>query len=1177
MNLRALVLASLRYFAGAHVATALAAAAATGVLAGALMVGDSMRGSLRDSALARLGPIDYSLVGPRFLSEATVGRMNQRLEEVAAGTMVVPLIQLRGSARRAESSSRAGQVTILAVDDRFTRMWSPTVAAPTGRDVALSAALAEELGVAVGDDVVLDFGRPASISIETLFGRRDEAVAATRVTVSTILPGDGIGRFSLDTMADQPRTAVVALDLLQRALDRAGEVNTVLVAGPVRIPPTQPLPGAELHDLTADTVDAAFRDAVSLDDFGLRLAVIEVPGVDHSVVASGHGSYLLLESREFLLDSAVENAATAAATENNLRATGMLAYLATSIESVATGQRSEAPTTGAGEPAVNAPHRAAVPYSVVVALDTTGAFGGLDDDEGNPIAPPASGEAVLNRWTADALGVSTGGTIRLEYFVSGPMGALETRTVDLRVAGIVRMDYATTDRGFVPAYPGVTDARSLADWDPPFPVDMTRIQPTDEDYWNKYRTAPKVFIGLDQGRKLWSEHGERFGRLTGMRLSVGDGLDAAKAKKAFEKALLARIDPHRLGFRFDAVRAGALERSVGSTNFGVLFASFSFFLVAAGVLLVGLLFRLCVEQRAAQLGLVMAVGLPARLARRWIVGEGLIVATVGALVGSGGAIGYTWVMLEGLQRWWGGTVSVPDLRVHVSPLRLAIGVVVGSAASWLAMSIAARRMTALPPRSLLRGVAAANLESSASRRRETRVVWLLITTALTVGLSAWAWGAAGETRMSLFFAAGAACLATFLQLLGTMLRRGVQQRAAAPVISISRLAALNLGRRGGRGLTTAAMIAFAVFIVVAVGAFRLDLDPGASSRNGPTGGFAVLSESAVPLSFDLNTVAGRELGGVLEPDAADWASATVVPLRLRPGDDASCRSVYQVGDPRILGAPRSLIERGGFAFAGSMAATDAERSNPWLLLERRFDDGAIPAIADANTAQWQLKWSLGADRTITDDRGRSRSLRLVALLGQSVLQSEVVIAEQQFTDCFPRVDGHAFFLVDVPPGRGPEWVARLEQRLTRFGVDAITTESRLQGYFAVQNMYISIFQALGGLGLVLGVFGLTGIVLRQARERRSELALLAAVGLSRRATQRLLLYENAMVLVGGVLTGALSALVAVLPSLSSESGGLPGGSLIVTVGGMVAVGILAPMVGLRLVLRGSLVGALRAE
>lgn len=1173
MNLRALVLASLRYFAGAHVATALASAAATAVLAGALMVGDSMRGSLRDSALARLGPIEYSLVGRRFLSEATVDRMNHRLEEKAPGIAVVPLIQLRGSARRAESSSRAGQVTILAVDDRFTRMWRPTVAAPTGRDVALSAALAEELGAAVGDDVVLDFGRPASISAETLFGRRDEAVTATRVTVSTILPGDGISRFSLDTMAGQPRTAVVALDLLQRALDRAGEVNTALVAAV----PASSEPGTERRDLTLDMVDTAFRDAVSLDDFGLHLGAIGVPASEHPDVPSRRRPHLLLESREFLLDPAVEDAATAAATETNLPATGMLAYLATSIESVTSGKTSGAKATGAGERADSLVHRAVVPYSVVVALDTAGPFGGLHDDQGNPVAPPASGEAVLNRWTADALGVSTGGTIRLEYFVSGPMGALETREVDLQVAGIARMDAAATDRGFVPTYPGVTDARSLADWDPPFPVDLRRIQPADEDYWEKYRTAPKVFIGLDEGRRLWSEHGERFGRLTGMRLAVGDGVDVAKAKDDFEKALLQRLDPQRLGFRFDAVRAGALERSVGSTDFGVLFASFSFFLVAAGVLLVGLLFRLCVEQRAAQLGLVMAVGLPAQLARRWIVGEGMIVATVGALAGSGGAIGYTWLVLEGLQRWWGGTVSVPDLRVHLSPLRLATGVVVGAAASWLAMSMAARRMTALAPRSLLRGVVSASPESSARPRRDKRVVWLLVTAVSTVGLSAWAWVAAGEARLSLFFTAGATCLATFLQLFGTVLRRGVRRREAAPIITLSWLAAVNLGRRRGRGLTTAAMIAIAVFIVVAVGAFRLDLDPGASSRNGPTGGFAVLSESAVPLSFDLNTVAGRELGGVLEPDAADWASATVVPLRLRPGEDASCRSVYLAGDPRILGAPRSLIERGGFAFAGSMAATDAERSNPWLLLERRFDDGAIPAIADANTAQWQLKWSLGADRTITDDRGRSRSLRLVALLGQSVLQSEVVIAEQQFTDCFPRVDGHAFFLVDVPPGRGPEWVARLEQRLTRFGVDAMTAESRLQGYFAVQNMYISIFQALGGLGLVLGVFGLTGVVLRQAWERRSELALLAAVGLSRRATQRLLLYENAMVLVGGVLTGALSALVAVLPSLSSESGGLPGGSLIVTVGGMVAVGILAPMVGLRLVLRGSLVGALRAE
>ena len=43
---------------------------ATAVLTGALLVGDSVRGSLKHLALDRLGGIDYVLVTPRFFRAA---------------------------------------------------------------------------------------------------------------------------------------------------------------------------------------------------------------------------------------------------------------------------------------------------------------------------------------------------------------------------------------------------------------------------------------------------------------------------------------------------------------------------------------------------------------------------------------------------------------------------------------------------------------------------------------------------------------------------------------------------------------------------------------------------------------------------------------------------------------------------------------------------------------------------------------------------------------------------------------------------------------------------------------------------------------------------------------------------------------------------------------------------
>ena len=66
---------------------------------------------------------------------------------------------------------------------------------------------------------------------------------------------------------------------------------------------------------------------------------------------------------------------------------------------------------------------------------------------------------------------------------------------------------------------------------------------------------------------------------------------------------------------------------------------------------------------------------------------------------------------------------------------------------------------------------------------------------------------------------------------------------------------------------------------------------------------------------------------------------TVTPLRLLPGDDASCLNLYEPRQPRIVGVPREFIDRGRFAFQSSLDRNDEELANPWLLLRRQHDDG----------------------------------------------------------------------------------------------------------------------------------------------------------------------------------------------------------------------------------------------
>ncbi len=151
------------------------------------------------------------------------------------------------------------------------------------------------------------------------------------------------------------------------------------------------------------------------------------------------------------------------------------------------------------------------------------------------------------------------------------------------------------DPDVTPEFPSITDKLDLREWNPPFPYENKRIQPRDERYWEQYRTTPKAYVTMATAQRLW---GSRFGRLTSFRLRPGqaparDAGDLTQAADEFRARLLERLKPEQGGLVFDAVRQRSLESSAGASDFGGLFLGFSFFLIAAALLLVGLLFRDC--------------------------------------------------------------------------------------------------------------------------------------------------------------------------------------------------------------------------------------------------------------------------------------------------------------------------------------------------------------------------------------------------------------------------------------------------------------------------------------------------------------------------------------------------------------------------------------------------------
>ena len=206
---------------------------------------------------------------------------------------------------------------------------------------------------------------------------------------------------------------------------------------------------------------------------------------------------------------------------------------------------------------------------------------------------------VVNDWLARDLGVHAGDPLTLEYYVWEEPGRLLTRTADFQVAAIVPIEGAAADRNLAPRFPGITESDTLADWDPPFPIDLRRVRPVDEDYWKRYRTTPKAFIQLEVGQRLW---GSRYGDRTSMRIIPSAGQSPAEALDRYTASLRTIVDPLGMGLSVQDVRSEGLAASRGATDFGEYFTYFSFFLVVSALLLTALFFRLGIEQRAREVG-----------------------------------------------------------------------------------------------------------------------------------------------------------------------------------------------------------------------------------------------------------------------------------------------------------------------------------------------------------------------------------------------------------------------------------------------------------------------------------------------------------------------------------------------------------------------------------------------
>lgn len=798
MNVWRLVARSLRFHARSHIGVLLGAILSTAILVGALAVGDSVRYSLREMALARLGEVRLALHSPaRFFRAQLADDLSPELR-----APVAPVILLRGTAtgQRPDGAGgdvRVNRVQVLGVTDTFWGLGGGKVPpSMTGEEtVVLNERLARALKVAVGDEVLLRVDKPSLLSRDAPLSTIEDASVALRLKVAAVINEAGFGRFSLEANQIPPYSAFLPLDALQRAVGMANRANTLLV-GQGEVAPAEATGALWKHWKFADA--------------GLELR--DLP--EQNAVE--------LRTNRVFLDPSVGDTAQRAVPG----AQGVLTYF---VNELRVGSR-------------------ATPYSTVAALDGPLIPANMRDDE-----------VLINQWLADDLGAKVGEELKLSYWLVGPMRRLEKHVRTFRIRAILPMEGPARDPNLMPDIPGLSDKKDCRDWEPGVPIDLDRIRDKDQAYWDVYRGTPKAFLTLRTGQRIWDN---RFGDLTSVRYAAkGPGTRLAVENSIRQVLNPASLGLFFVPVREKALAASTPSLDFGQLFLGFsLFLIVAALLLTALLFAfgveqrseeVGTLLAIGLPRVRVQRLLLLEGAALALVAG--VIGAGIATLYTRALI-TGLSTVWRGAVADAPLRYHAEPATLVGGTL--------IGFLMALFSIWLVTRwqahLPARELLASGGESESR-LGGGGIRRGRWLPGMMTVIASFVLALLALGYAAKA--GRGEGAAGAFFGAGALLLIGGIAACRAALARWERGSAGAR-LTLSSLGVRNSVRRTGRSLGAIALFACGSFLVVAVGANRHDPDEGARRRASGTGGFALYGEATLPVYQDLNTDEGRDIFGL---------------------------------------------------------------------------------------------------------------------------------------------------------------------------------------------------------------------------------------------------------------------------------------------------------------------------
>jgi ABC-type antimicrobial peptide transport system permease subunit len=579
------------------------------ILIGAIMVGDSLKTSLRLVTSYRLGTVQNALL-------STNGTIRQSLADslhAKVSVAVAPVLVTNGTI----SSSHPGMskmypthfsVSINGVDNRFWSMGlsGTTPDGFTDSTIVINRTLADQMGLVIGDKIVLRFEKNRILSVDAPFALTDDNDLTFRFTIGGIAERKSFGDFSMKAEHYAVYNVFIPLSKLQSLYDTPERVSLILIQNS-----TVPI----------SNLDNAVKTQWRSSDAGINVREIDT-----------QGAYEIYSDNIFIPQDVVTELSGSFP-----QAKPVFTWFANALQN---GDRS-------------------TPYSFITTPPIE--------------YPLNDNDIALGKWIADDLDAAIGDTISVSYFVPQVPYGLREDIARFVVASLLPSVNPWNDSTLMPPFPGLADAGSCTEWESDIPINLNKIRKKDELYWDSMRGTPKAFISYAAATKIWNNRFGVCTSIRIPKQSEPQSDTRLQTSQTLTAAVSSLLAPSHTGLRLIDVKSNlqtAVDKGISMTP---LFIGLSFFTIIGALMLIALLFAMQIQARSNDLMVLSATGFSHRRVFYLLLLEVLLISVIGTIAGILLSPLYTMIMLAALGTIWHAAANLPLLELHPNGISLLVG------------------------------------------------------------------------------------------------------------------------------------------------------------------------------------------------------------------------------------------------------------------------------------------------------------------------------------------------------------------------------------------------------------------------------------------------------------------------------------------------------------------------